>query len=103
QHLRCRGLLLKRFGEIIGALTKFVEQARVLDGDDRLGGEVLHQLDLLIVERSNLPPPYRYDPNQILFPKEWNGKNGACAFVLENLRRETGLFGDICNVDSTAF
>ena len=48
-------MLLQRLGqvsralaEVIGALTKFVEQPRVLDSDHRLGGEILHQLDLLV-------------------------------------------------------
>ena len=54
QHLGGRGLLLQRFGEIVGALAQFVEQPRVLDGDDGLGGEVLHQLDLLVGERAHL-------------------------------------------------
>ena len=48
---RGRGLLLQRFGEIVGALAQFVEQPRVLDGDHGLGGEGLHQLDLLVGER----------------------------------------------------
>ena len=54
QHLRGRGLLLQRLGEIVGALAQLVEQPRVLDGDDGLGGEVLHQLDLLVGERPYL-------------------------------------------------
>ena len=33
--------------------AQLVEQPRVLDGDDRLGGKVLHQLDLLIGEGTN--------------------------------------------------
>ena len=33
---------------------QLVEQARVLDGDDGLGGEVLYQLDLLVGERPHL-------------------------------------------------
>ena len=37
--------------EIVGALAQLVEQPRVLDGDDGLRGEVLHQLDLLVGER----------------------------------------------------
>ena len=37
EHLRRRGLLLQQFGQIIGALTQFAEQPRVLDGDDGLG------------------------------------------------------------------
>ena len=40
--------------EIVGALAQLVEQPRVLDGDHRLGGEVLHQLDLLVGERPHL-------------------------------------------------
>ena len=45
EHVGGGGLLLQR-------LAQFVEQARVLDGDDRLGGEVRHQLDLLVSERA---------------------------------------------------
>ena len=45
-----RGLLLQRLGEIVSALTQFVEQPRVLDGDDRLRGEVRQKLDLLFGE-----------------------------------------------------
>ena len=33
------------------ALTQFVEQPRVLDGDDGLVGESLHQLDLFVCKR----------------------------------------------------
>ena len=41
QYVGCRGLLLQRFAQIVGALAQLVEQPRVLDGDHRLGGEVL--------------------------------------------------------------
>ena len=51
---RGRGLLLQRLAQIIGALAQLVEQPRVLDGDDGLGGEVLHQLDLLVGEWADL-------------------------------------------------
>ena len=43
QHFRSRRLLLQRLCEVTCALAQFVEQPRVLDGDDRLGGEILHQ------------------------------------------------------------
>ena len=37
---------------VIGrALSQFAEQPRILDGDDRLGGEILHQLNLLVGKR----------------------------------------------------
>ena len=41
KHLRGRRLLLQRLREIVGALAQLVEQARVLDGDHGLRGEVL--------------------------------------------------------------
>src|SRR6266516_367163 len=43
QHLRGRGLLQQRFAQL-------VEQARILDRDDGLTGEVCDQLDLLLGE-----------------------------------------------------
>ena len=45
QHLGGRGLLLQRFAQL-------VKQARILDRDDGLRGEVLNQLDLLVGEWS---------------------------------------------------
>ena len=50
KHVGGRGLLLQRLAEVVGALAQFVEQPRVLDGDDGLGGEVRDQLDLLVGE-----------------------------------------------------
>src|SRR5215468_5073378 len=43
EHVGSGGLLLQRFAQL-------VEQARVLDGDDRLAGEVRDQLNLLVGE-----------------------------------------------------
>ena len=47
EHVGGGGLLLQRFAQLI-------EQARVLDGDDRLAGEARDQLDLLVGERPHL-------------------------------------------------
>ena len=47
EHVGSGGLLLQRFAQL-------VEQPRVLDGDDGLGGEVLDQLDLLVGEGTDL-------------------------------------------------
>src|SRR5262245_33564375 len=46
EHVGGGGLSLKR-------LTQFVEQPRVLDGDDCLCGEILNQFDLLVGERTH--------------------------------------------------
>ena len=48
------GLLLQRFGEIVGALAQLVEQPGILDGDDGLTGEARQQFDLLVGEGTNL-------------------------------------------------
>ena len=40
KHVRCGSLLLQSLCEVRSALPQFVEQPRVLDGNDRLGGEV---------------------------------------------------------------
>ena len=48
EHLRGRGLLLQRLGELARARLHLVEQPRVLDRDHGLVGEGLDQLDLLV-------------------------------------------------------
>ena len=55
EHVGGGGLLLQRFAQL-------VEQPRVLDGDDGLGGEVRDQRDLLVGERANLLPVNRKAP-----------------------------------------
>ena len=47
EHVGGRGLLLQRFAQ-------FVEQPRILDGDDRLCGKVLHQRNLLVGEGADV-------------------------------------------------
>ena len=42
-----------RFGQISLATPKFVEQPRILDGDDGRRRKIIHQLDLLIGKRTN--------------------------------------------------
>ena len=56
EHVARRRLLLERFGQLAGARLHLLEQPHVLDGDHRLVGEGLHQLDLLVAER---PAPRR--------------------------------------------
>ena len=58
------GLLLQRFAEI-GSLAQLVEEPRVLDGDDGLRGEVLHQRDLFVGERAHVLAVDDESPDQI--------------------------------------
>src|SRR6266700_7569510 len=47
EHVGGRSLLLQRFAQ-------FIEQTRILDGDDGLLGEIAHQLDMLLAEGAYL-------------------------------------------------
>ena len=76
QHLRRRGLLLQRLGEIVGALLHLVEQPRVLDRDHRLVGKGLDQFDLLVGEWPHLLTIHaRYADR---FPSRSNGTREQC-------------------------
>ena len=58
QHVGGGGLLLQRFREIIGTRAQLAQQARVLDGDHGLRGEVLTNSICLSVKGA--PPDGRY-------------------------------------------
>ena len=77
QHLGGRRLLLQRFREVVGALAQFVEQPRVLDGDDGLGGEILHQFDLLVGERPHLLPVDGECADRLTVLDQRRGQDGA--------------------------
>ncbi len=47
-------MLLQRLSQIIRTLAQFPEQTRVLNGDNRLSGEIAQQLNLLVAERPDL-------------------------------------------------
>src|SRR5215510_2764788 len=59
EHIGSRGLLLQR-------LAQLVEQPSVLDGDDGLSGEILHQLDLPIGERADGLPVNADSADQLI-------------------------------------
>jgi hypothetical protein len=86
QDLRCRGLPLKRLGEIVGTLSQLVEEPRVLDGDDGLGGEVRDQFDLLVGKWANLLAIDRNDTDQLVFLEHRYGNHGPGAAERDDLR-----------------
>src|SRR5262249_6477479 len=55
QRLRGCGLLFQGLAELSRAIAQVVQQPGVLDRDDGLAREVLHQRDLLVREWPNLP------------------------------------------------
>ena len=68
QDLGRRRLLLQR-------LFRLVEQPHVLDGDDRLVGEGLEELDLLVGERPHLGPPDGDRPDGLGPAEQRNGEH----------------------------
>ena len=73
EHLRRRRLLLQRFGEVGGALAQLVQQPRILNGDDGLGGKVRDQLDLLVGEGTNFLAGQGEGANQFAFFQHRHG------------------------------
>ena len=65
EHFAGGGLLLQRLGQIVSALAQLAEQARALDSDDGLSGEIRHQLDLLVTEWPNFLPIDRERANHL--------------------------------------
>ncbi len=51
QHIADRGLVFERLLQVLGALTQFAQQPRVLDRNDRLVGKGPDELDLFFAER----------------------------------------------------
>ena len=89
---------VQRLRQIIRALAQFVEQPRVLDGDHGLGGEVLHQRDLLVAEGPHLLAINDDNANGLVVFKHRHGEKGPCAsgFYHGYNRRiaiDIGLFG----------
>ena len=82
----------KRFAQL-------VEQARVLDGDDGLGGEIFDQLDLLVGERPYLLAIDAEAANQFVLLQHRNEKQGPSAGEFGK-RNRCWLALDICLVMS---
>ena len=68
EHVGGRRLPLQRSR----SSSQLVEQPRVLDGDHGLGGEILHQRDLLVGERPNLLAINRDNAEYRVFLAQWH-------------------------------
>jgi hypothetical protein len=76
-------------------VTQLVEQARVLDGDDGLGREVLDQFDLLVGEGAHLLAVDTHGANQLVLLEHRHGQKRSGAGELSKrfiwpFRREVG-------------
>src|SRR5262249_28163489 len=72
KNCTCRRLLLQRFGEVGRALPKFIQQPRILNGDDGLGGEGPEKRYLLIRKRSNFGTSKLECSDRHSLSQQWN-------------------------------
>src|SRR5262249_52111496 len=97
EHVGGSGLLLQR-------LPQFVEQASVLDGDDRLGREVRDQFDLLVGKGADLLAIDGDHADQLVLIKHRHGDEGASTCKLNSADAKRAAFSvrilypDISNV-----
>src|SRR6516225_389074 len=72
EHIGGGGLLLQRFAQL-------VQQPRVLDGDDGLGGKVLDELDLLVRDWLHLGTTDCEHTDGLVLPQQRDGQNRPVA------------------------
>src|SRR6516225_8576592 len=68
-------------------MAQFVEQSRVLDGDDGLGGEVLDEINLLVSKREHLGAIDYNSAHQLVLFQHRDRKLDACPGVHRYSRR----------------
>ena len=78
EHVGGGGLLLQQFAQL-------VEQAHVLDGDDRLAGEIGEQPDLPVREGTNFLAIDRDDPDQLFVLEHRHSDRGPHAAELDRV------------------
>src|SRR5262245_26110234 len=98
QDLAGRRLLLEGLGQLTVARAEFREQAHILDGDDRLVGEGLEQLDLLRGEGAGLGPTYGDRADGIPLAEHRDDQDAPDADGLGECRIVIGVEFDIGDV-----
>src|SRR6266508_3777701 len=78
-HLAERSELVHRAGELTRPRLELREEANVLDGDHRLVGEGLQQLDLVLGEWPGLRAGHHDDAHGCAFPQHWNKEEASTA------------------------
>src|SRR5215467_642027 len=82
-----------------GVTRAAVEQPRVLDGDNGLGGEVLHQRYLLVREWPDFLPVNGNSTDYRVLAQHWHRQSGPCAgFFHQRRARIWFLAAEIANM-----
>ena len=77
EAILCRSQVLERPRKVIRALSKFVEQPRILDGDDGLIGKGGDRFNLSVGKFSDLCPNDYKDADRLPFACQRNAQAGA--------------------------
>ena len=99
------GLVAARRLELPALVRDLAEEAGVLDGQRRLGGEGLEQLDDLRRERAGRLPVDREPADQLVFAQHRDGEQRAGARAEEDVAEGPAigiLYGDVGNLDRLA-
>ena len=105
QHVGGCGLMLQRFAQVGGFRLHLFEQAGVLDGDHRLVGEGLHQIDLALGERAGLRSRQYQHAFDIVVPEHRHAKRpansvqGALGHFHFRVRKDIGYDFDLPRCD----
>src|SRR5215831_2592741 len=83
EHVSGGGLLLQRFPQL-------VEQARILDGDNGLAGEISNKVNLLLGERTDLLAVNAERTNQLVLLEHRYCEYSPCTAVNDDSRRGIG-------------
>ena len=107
QHIGGGGLLRQRFGKVARARFHLVEQPHILDGDDGLIGESLHQFYLALREGTCLSAPEGEHALDFAVAQQRNSKQrphliyrdraGECVFSVQLQIRYVFHFPGSCN------
>src|SRR5207247_6672621 len=79
-------LLLERLCEVTVTCLQLLEEAHVLDGDDRLVGEGLEEIDLRLGERAGLDPADSNRSDRVAIPQHRDGEKAPQAARLPDAR-----------------
>ena len=103
QHVAGRGLAFEQFLQIARAFAQFGQEPRVLDRDDRVVGEGVHQLDLPLAERLDPVASEKQHTDRLAIAQERDSKRGTDLADPDHARQSViGVGGDIGNMDQFA-
>ena len=99
------GKVSSALAEVVSALTQFVQQPRIFNGDDGLSGEVVDQFDLLVGERPNPLSKNDESADKLVLLEQGHGDESSSASEFDGGDAQwlalpvTSLCGDVENMD----